>query len=63
MAGDMQRWLAASDIAPPQVPAFEHWRARAQWRRTYRTRYGHAPLPAAERLLDALPSDMALPEL
>jgi hypothetical protein len=64
MAADMRRWLQASaGHVDLMVPAYDHWRKRATWRRRHRQQHGHARLPAAERLLDPLPCDMPLPEL
>jgi hypothetical protein len=64
MALDMQRWLAASaEGEAPRVPAYEHWRALAEWRRAGRKEDGDACARDAERRLPAMPCDMALPEL
>ena len=45
----------------PYVPAFEHWRARALWRRATRTAYGVAEMLAQEADLPPMPADMPLP--
>lgn len=45
----------------PYVPAFEHWRARALWRRATRTAYGVAEMLAREADLPPMPADMSLP--
>lgn len=64
MADDMQRWeRAVVHNEPLRVPAFDHWRARAAWRRRHRLLSPNAPVSLAERLLDPMPCDMALPEL
>ncbi|WBO21519.1 glycosyltransferase [Sphingomonas abietis] len=61
MALEMRRWIEAiEDGRTPLVPAFDHWRERADWRR--RMRAGHADVANAEHLLPAMPCDMALPE-
>jgi hypothetical protein len=51
----------------PRAPAFDHWRARAAWRRNLRARPdGQALIAREEPLLDPMPHDMeldiALPE-
>lgn len=62
MALEMRRWIEAiGDGRAPLVPAFDHWRERANWRRRMRAR--QADIADAERLLPAMPCDMALPEL
>ncbi|KQN33675.1 glycosyltransferase [Sphingomonas sp. Leaf38] len=55
--------LAATlaDGTAPQVPAFEHWRARAQWRRAERAAHGVAAMLTHEATLPPMPADMALP--
>ena len=45
----------------PYVPAFEHWRARALWRREARTAHGPAKMLAQEAELPPMPADMPLP--
>ncbi|MEG8030373.1 glycosyltransferase [Sphingomonas aurantiaca] len=45
----------------PYVPAFEHWHARALWRRATRTAYGVAEMLAQEAELPPMPADMPLP--
>ena len=45
----------------PLVPAFDHWRARAHWRRAERAAYGVATMLAHEAALPPMPADMALP--
>lgn len=45
----------------PKVPAFEHWIARARWRRAERTAYGAAAMLAREEALPPMPADMVLP--
>ncbi len=47
----------------PQVPAFDHWIARARWRRTERMIRGVATMLALEEQLPPMPADMALPAL
>ena len=62
MALDMRRWLEAiADDLTPRVPAFDHWRRRAEWRRDQRAR--DADVAGAESMLPAMPCDMALPGL
>lgn len=46
----------------PHVPAFEHWRARAQWRRATRAAQGVAAMLAREEALPPMPADMPLPQ-
>lgn len=63
MAGDMRRWMEASQSGlAPMVPAFSHWRERAQWRRQQRAILGSVPIAIAERSLAPMPCDMMLPE-
>ncbi|MDH7638157.1 glycosyltransferase family 2 protein [Sphingomonas oryzagri] len=63
MACDMRRWMDASHGGlAPMVPAFAHWRARAQWRREQRAISGGAPIAIAEQSLAPMPCDMMLPE-
>ena len=62
MAADMARWGQACDKATvPLVPAFQHWRDRAEWRRTLRLS-GKEDVALAERALPPMPCDMPLPE-
>ncbi len=57
--------LAATlaDGTVPRVPAFDHWRARAQWRHAERAAHGVAAMLAKEATLPPMPADMALPEV
>lgn len=62
MAMDMQRLTHMLEAGTtPVVPHFDHWRARAEWRR--RTRRAHMDnlLPRFEALLPPMPCDMPLP--
>lgn len=62
MAVDLQRWIDAYGCGEmPQVPHFDHWKARAQWRRDFRQNRGEEGLIEAERFLPPLPCDMVLP--
>lgn len=62
MALDMQLWLrSVASGEPPRVPGFDHWRARAEWRRQHRAHVHDARLVEAERALAPMPCDMALP--
>lgn len=62
MATDLQRWLdSQSRGEAPRVPHFDHWRARAHWRRAHRQTRGSERLGDAERRLPAMPCDMELP--
>ena len=62
MAEDLQRWADAEARGElPNVPHFDHWEARALWRRDFRQGRGTTALMEAERLLPAMPCDMALP--
>jgi len=58
--GGMAETMATLGRDVPMVPAFEHWRRRAEWRRATRVR-GEAALVEAERLLPPMACDMALP--
>ena len=61
MAEDMRRLQSdAADGRAPVAPAFEHWRARAAWRRDVRPGLGVAGLIAAEAALPPMPHDMPL---
>jgi hypothetical protein len=63
MAADMRRWLhAAMSNEPPKVPAFDHWHARALWRRHHREAWTDKGLISAEKALAAMPCDMPLPD-
>lgn len=62
MANDMAIWAEAHAAqTAPLVPAFQHWRDRAHWRRSLRSA-GRADIVAAERALPAMPCDMLLPD-
>jgi GT2 family glycosyltransferase len=62
MAADMARWTeACADASAPLVPAFQHWRDRAHWRRALRSS-GHKDIALAERALPPMPCDMFLPD-
>jgi hypothetical protein len=64
MSLDMQRWMSlAGTEAAPMVPAFDHWRRLAEWRRQHRHEYGEQELMRAEQALEPLPCDLRLPEL
>lgn len=45
----------------PWVPGFDHWRARAIWRRAERSAHGVAAMLALEADLPPMPADMPLP--
>tara|TARA_R110000868_G_scaffold86565_4_gene242744 strand:+ start:335 stop:1273 length:939 start_codon:yes stop_codon:yes gene_type:complete len=62
MAVAMQDLLAtAHSGSMPMAPAFNHWRARAIWRRQLRTQPdGQALIAQQEPLLPPMPHDMAL---
>jgi GT2 family glycosyltransferase len=63
MAGDLRRWAdthSRGDV--PMVPHFDHWDARARWRRDERSRRGTGDLGEAERRLPPMPCDMILPQ-
>lgn len=62
MADDMARLVdAGAESAPIMMPDFVHWRARAEWRRTMRTRASSpAQMVRDEALLPPMPHDMAL---
>lgn len=62
MAAAMQQLFAyAEDGTRPMAPAFEHWKARATWRKQLRERPdGSAIIARREPLLPAMPHDMAL---
>ena len=62
MAKAMAELAATVDRgADPYVPAFEHWRMRALWRRATRTADGVAGMLAQESELPPMPADMPLP--
>ncbi|WCT72685.1 glycosyltransferase [Sphingomonas naphthae] len=62
MAEDLQRWIDAEARGElPNVPHFDHWEARAMWRRDLRKDRGTTGLVEAERLLPPMPCDMTLP--
>lgn len=62
MALDMQRLTHLAESGDsPMVPAFEHWRTRALWRRRTRRRGTAHLLPRFEALLPPMPCDMPLP--
>lgn len=62
MAGDLQRWIDAHARGQvPTVPHFDHWDARARWRRAFREIRGSESLGDAERALPPMPCDMPLP--
>jgi hypothetical protein len=62
MASDMVAWASAQAAQKaPLVPAFQHWRERAHWRRTLR-KSGSADVALAERALPPMPCDMPLPD-
>jgi hypothetical protein len=62
MAADMVAWTEAHAAQiSPLVPAFQHWRDRAHWRRSLRTS-GRTDIALAERALAPMPCDMPLPE-
>ncbi|KQU57225.1 hypothetical protein ASG67_17425 [Sphingomonas sp. Leaf339] len=44
----------------PHLPAFDHWRRRAAWRRAIRATNGAAAMLAAEERLPPMPADMPL---
>ncbi len=44
----------------PRLPAFDHWRQRAEWRRERRAADGAAAMLAAEEELPPMPADMTL---
>ncbi|EXS71244.1 glycosyltransferase [Sphingobium sp. Ant17] len=62
MASAMQQlYKVAEDGGRPLAPAFDHWRARAMWRKRLRARAdGHALIARHEPLLPPMPHDMAL---
>lgn len=62
MAAAMQQLYAnAENGALPMAPAFEHWKARAAWRKRLRAQPGGAAVIAQrEPLLPSMPHDMAL---
>ncbi|WP_454886660.1 glycosyltransferase [Sphingomonas oryzagri] len=61
MAADMAAWAAAHGAqTTPLVPAFQHWRDRAHWRRSLRGA-GSTDVALAERALPPMPCDMPLP--
>lgn len=64
MAAAMARFHAAAASGRPlMMPALEHWRRRARWRRALRAQPGGTMLIALqEPLLPPLPEDMALVE-
>ena len=45
----------------PWVPGYDHWRARAIWRRAERSAHGVAAMLALEADLPPMPADMPLP--
>jgi hypothetical protein len=45
----------------PMVPAYDHWIARARWRRTERSAFGVARMLSREEALPPMPADMPLP--
>ncbi|KQT35251.1 hypothetical protein ASG29_03850 [Sphingomonas sp. Leaf412] len=55
----LERAIAAGE--EPRVAAYDHWRARAEWRRDERARAGTAAMLARERRLAPMPLDMPLP--
>ncbi|UAK25707.1 glycosyltransferase [Sphingomonas nostoxanthinifaciens] len=62
MADDLQRWLDVHTRGEtPSVPHFDHWDARARWRRDQRQKHGLKGVADAERQLPPMPCDMALP--
>ncbi|MFN3473033.1 MAG: glycosyltransferase [Blastomonas sp.] len=62
MAEDMARLVyAGAGRAPLMVPGFDHWRVRAEWRRSLRAQSASpAELVHSEALLPPMPHDMAL---
>lgn len=52
---------AAGRQENPHVPAFEHWQARAHWRRAERAAHGVAVMLEKEEALPPMPADMPLP--
>jgi hypothetical protein len=64
MAGDMRRWTEALETGiTPMVPAFTHWRERAQWRRRLRAASCGGSVAQAEQALAPMPCDMMLPDV
>jgi len=62
MASDMHMWAEArATQTDPLVPAFQHWRDRARWRRALR-KAGRTDVAMVERALPPMPCDMPLPE-
>ncbi|MDM7955729.1 glycosyltransferase [Blastomonas sp.] len=62
MAEDMARLVTAgAGSAPLLMPDFDHWRARAEWRRSMRAQAASpAHMVRAEALLPPMPHDMPL---
>jgi hypothetical protein len=61
MADDMARLIDVGADTPLRMPDFDHWRARAEWRRGMRARSASpADMVRDEALLPPMPHDMPL---
>ncbi|WP_082359280.1 glycosyltransferase family 2 protein [Bosea sp. AAP35] len=63
-AGGMATAMSALEArGAPMLPAFAHWRQRAQWRRHHRLQFGDTDVWRAEAQLAPMPCDMDLSTL
>jgi glycosyltransferase involved in cell wall biosynthesis len=61
MATDMRRWADEDASRALAVPAYRHWRERAEWRSALRLRMTDGEIRRAEAALPPMPCDMELP--